>query len=44
MKRFKEITSIFILLSLIFLVGCQKQYIIIPKEIDNFNEIKEVKK
>lgn len=43
MKRFKEITSIFILLSLIFLVGCQKQYIIIPKEIDNFNEIKEVK-
>lgn len=43
MKRFKGIASIFILLSLIFLVGCQKQYIIIPKEIDNFNEIKEVK-
>lgn len=43
MKRFKGITSIFILLSLIFLVGCQKQYILIPREIDNFNEIKEVK-
>lgn len=43
MKRFKGITSVFILLGLIFLIGCQKQHILIPKEIDNFNEIKEVK-
>lgn len=43
MKRFKGIALIFILLGLIFLVGCQKQHILIPKEIDNFNKIKEVK-
>lgn len=43
MKKFKSITSIFILLSLILLVGCKKEHLLIPKEINHFNEIKKVK-
>lgn len=43
MKKFKSINLIFILVSLILLVGCKKEHLLIPKEINHFNEIKKVK-